>query len=89
MLIGAFGFLPALALGGLWKACALTLGLVVGYLAYGVTHHATHHWRADSAWLRRRKRWHALHHHQKRPCCYGVTTTFWDQLFGTLPRAAP
>lgn len=87
LLIGALGFLPALALGGLRTACALTLGLVAGYLAYGVTHHATHHWRADSDWLLRRKRWHALHHHQKAPCCYGVTTTFWDHLFGSLPRA--
>lgn len=84
-LIGTLVFLPALVLGGPWRACALTLGVSAGYLAYAVTHHATHHWRADSAWLKRRKRWHALHHHgMERPgCCYGVTSGLWDRVFGT------
>lgn len=79
-------FVPALLLGDLWRACALTFGVVGGYLAYAVTHHATHHWRADSAWLKRRRRWHALHHHVSGPGCYGVTSAFWDRVFGT---AAP
>lgn len=77
-------FLPALALFDVWIACAWTLGLLSGYLAYAVTHHATHHWRADSAWLKRRKRWHALHHHHtEQPAFYGVTTALWDHLFGS------
>ncbi len=63
-LIAALVFLPAWWLGGLRQASALTLGLLIGYLAYSITHHATHHWRADGAWLKRRKRWHALHHQQ-------------------------
>jgi sterol desaturase/sphingolipid hydroxylase (fatty acid hydroxylase superfamily) len=81
-------FLPALLLGDVWLACALTLGLVAGYLAYAITHHATHHWRADSAWLRGRKRWHALHHHSRQPGCYGVTSGVWDHVFGSARRAA-
>lgn len=77
-------FLPSLALGGVWGACALTLGLVTGYLFYAVTHHATHHWQAKSAWLKNRKRWHALHHHHAgRLGGYGVTTAFWDHVFGS------
>jgi sterol desaturase/sphingolipid hydroxylase (fatty acid hydroxylase superfamily) len=84
MLIATLVFLPALLLGNLWRACGLTLGVLVGYLAYTVTHHATHHWRADSAWLKERKRWHALHHHPvEREACFGVTTGFWDRVFGT------
>lgn len=67
--------------------CALTFGVVGGYLAYAVTHHATHHWRADSAWLRRRRRWHALHHHARLPGCYAVTSAFWDRMFGTVAPA--
>ena len=51
MLIVALVFVPALCLSDVWRACALTLGVVAGYLAYAITHHATHHWRADSAWL--------------------------------------
>lgn len=77
-------YLPSWWLGGLWRACAITLGVVAGYLAYGVTHHATHHWRADNAWLKKRKLWHALHHHHSdKQVCYGVTSSFWDHVFGT------
>lgn len=78
-------FLPALVLSDLWTACALTLGLLAGYLVYGITHHALHHWRGDRAWLRSLKRWHAMHHRAAQPCCYGVTSPFWDHVFGTAP----
>jgi cyclopropane-fatty-acyl-phospholipid synthase len=87
-LIATLVFLPALVLGNLWRACALTLGVLSGYLAYAITHHATHHWRADNAWLKQRKRWHALHHHRDGPRCYGVTSTFWDRVFGSAERQA-
>lgn len=87
-LIATFVFLPAALAGDRWLACALTLGLVVGYLGHAVTHHATHHWRGGGAWLLRRKRWHALHHHDAEPSCYGVTSAFWDHVFGTTPRRA-
>jgi sterol desaturase/sphingolipid hydroxylase (fatty acid hydroxylase superfamily) len=86
-LIVTLVFLPALLLGGPWSAGALTLGVLIGYLAYAVTHHATHHWRGESAWLKRRKRWHALHHyHIRHPACYGVTSGFWDHVFGSADR---
>ena len=83
-LIFGLVFLPALALGGPWRACALTLGVLTGYLLYAITHHAAHHWPAESAWLKRRKRWHALHHHDAgRRGGYGVTSAFWDHVFGS------
>lgn len=88
-LIGMFIFLPVLLLSDLWRACALTLGVVAGYLAYAVTHHATHHWRADSAWLQRRKRWHAWHHRRHgAPVCYGVTSEVWDHVIGSAGNLA-
>jgi sterol desaturase/sphingolipid hydroxylase (fatty acid hydroxylase superfamily) len=84
MLIAALVFLPALLLGDLWLACALTFGLLTGYLIYAVVHHATHHWRAGSEWTRRRKLAHALHHSPVGPRGhYGVTSAFWDGVFGT------
>ncbi|MEO8153678.1 MAG: sterol desaturase family protein [Rhizobacter sp.] len=82
-LIAAFIFAPALWLVGPWPATALTLGVITGYLAYALVHHATHHWRAKSIWLKQRKRWHALHHNVQAECCYGVTTGLWDHVFGT------
>ena len=82
-------FTPALLLGDLWRACALTFGVVSGYLAYAVTHHATHHWRFENDWLKRRRHWHALHHHADGPGCYGVTSAVWDRVFGTVSVVLP
>ena len=87
-LIFALVFVPSWLLGGLWRAGALTLGVLAGYLVYAITHHATHHWRARSAWLMQRKRWHALHHHTAGAAgCYGVTSGFWDRVFASTRRA--
>ncbi|HEX5361936.1 MAG TPA: class I SAM-dependent methyltransferase, partial [Fluviicoccus sp.] len=81
-LIGLVIFLPLLWTVGLWRACAMTLGIISGYTAYSVTHYATHHWRADSAWLKRRKQWHLIHHLSPQGY-YGVTSSFWDRVFGS------
>ena len=85
-LIFGLVFLPVLVLADVWIACALTWGVLVGYFGYAVTHHATHHWNLDNAWLKRRKRAHALHHHRARPGSYGVTSSFWDRVFGSVAR---
>jgi sterol desaturase/sphingolipid hydroxylase (fatty acid hydroxylase superfamily) len=82
-LIVTLVFLPALLLWGVWHASAVTLGVLAGYLAYTITHHATHHWHSDNAWLKKRKRWHAIHHHVDQLGYYGVTTSFWDYMFGS------
>ena len=85
--IGAFVTLPGFLLGGAWLACALTLGVVTGYLSYGLTHHATHHWRPQGVWLHRRKRAHARHHACKAEAtCFGVTSNLWDCVCGTAAR---
>ncbi len=77
-------YLPARLLSGPWFGGALMLGVLAGYLTYTVTHHATHHWRTDSRWLLQRKRWHALHHRPgAHPGYYGVTSHFWDHVFGS------
>jgi len=82
-------FLPAWSWGGLWQASALVLGVVAGYLAYAVIHHAMHHWRGRRGWLAGRKRWHALHHHASLQGCYGVSSGLWDRVFATTPPATP
>jgi cyclopropane-fatty-acyl-phospholipid synthase len=80
-------FLPAFLMLGAWRAAALMLGVLAGYLFYAVTHHATHHWRGSSRWLRQRKRWHARHHQAHRPAeCFGVTTSLWDRVLGSQRR---
>jgi cyclopropane-fatty-acyl-phospholipid synthase len=87
-LIAGTVFVPAWAIGDLWRACALTLGFLTGNLAYAVIHHATHHWRSDNAWLLRRKRWHARHHQVGNRACYGVSSPFWDHVFGSTGKLA-
>ncbi len=85
-LIFVLVFLPAWVLFGAQGAAALTFGVLVGYLSYAIVHHGVHHWRAKGAWLARRKRWHALHHHSDAihaPSRYGVSTSFWDRVFAT------
>jgi len=80
-LIASLVFLPMLLTAGLWSASALTLGVTAGYLAYALVHHGTHHWRSRGPWMTRRKRWHARHHHLA--ACYGVSSSFWDKVFGS------
>ena len=84
-LITGLVFAPAWAALGLRLAAALTLGVLLGYLAYGLMHHATHHWRAGAGWLKRQKHWHALHHHAPVTGYFGVTTRLWDHVFASVP----
>ena len=59
-------------------------GLVLGYLWYVGLHHVVHHWRLrHDSYLYRVKRRHAMHHHGHVPCNFGVTSSFWDRVFGT------
>lgn len=88
MLITMLVILPVLLLGDMWHGCALTLGLLTGHQGYAITHQAIHHLHTDNAWLNERKRWHVLYHHYgAQPCCYGVTSAFWDHVFGSTHRA--
>jgi len=80
-------YLPLLWVSDRWYAAALTLGVLAGYLAYGVVHHAIHLGTGRSAWLQRRRRWHQLHHHSRAGGCYGVSGGWWDAIFATSPSA--
>jgi sterol desaturase/sphingolipid hydroxylase (fatty acid hydroxylase superfamily) len=76
--------LPAWLLGGRFFATGLTAGLATGYLWYMTVHHATHFWSArPGTYLYAAKRRHALHHHRDGDTNFGVTTGFWDRIFGT------
>lgn len=80
-------FVPVWWVRDLWQAQALMLGLLGGYLTYALTHHALHHGRGTSAWLQRRKRWHARHHSAAgATTCFGVTSAVWDHLLRSAPR---
>jgi sterol desaturase/sphingolipid hydroxylase (fatty acid hydroxylase superfamily) len=80
---------PAWVALGFDLGTAATGGLVTGYLWYVFVHYATHHWqpRRDSYLYRARLR-HARHHHLSHSGNFGVTTAFWDHVFGTAIEAS-
>lgn len=86
-LMATFVFLPAAVLMDFWQALGLTFGVLAGFRVYATTHHAIHHERCQSIWIRQRKFRHALHHDAHRPAGYfGVTSSLWDQIMGTVHR---
>jgi sterol desaturase/sphingolipid hydroxylase (fatty acid hydroxylase superfamily) len=69
---------------GAQAGIGLTAGLLGGYIWYSAVHHATHHGRLyGSRYLYRARRRHAVHHNCETGN-FGVTTEFWDHVFGTV-----
>ncbi len=79
-----FACLFDLVFGPLWM-WAFHSGFVAGYLMYDMTHFATHHLRPMTAWGRRVRSHHLLHHAKDSCQRFGVSTPLWDWVFGTMP----
>jgi len=78
-------FLPAWGLGSLNTASGLAVGFMAGFSWYGLVHHDIHH-RKPRLIARRlivASRRHSQHHYSTQPGNFGVTTSFWDRVFGT------
>jgi sterol desaturase/sphingolipid hydroxylase (fatty acid hydroxylase superfamily) len=60
--------------------------LVAGHIFYGTVHHVNHHININMPPGKLLKRSRANHriHHKMPDTNYGVTTTSWDRVFGTL-----
>lgn len=63
----------------------MVAGFIAGYLAYDLIHYATHHFPMRSGILKSLKRHHMRHHFKEPTQRFGVSSPFWDVLFGTLP----
>jgi sterol desaturase/sphingolipid hydroxylase (fatty acid hydroxylase superfamily) len=86
LVIFTFVFAPAWALGSLNIASGMAVGVMAGFQWYGLVHHAIHH-RKPRMIARRliiASRRHAQHHYSTQPGNFGVTTSFWDRVFGTV-----
>jgi sterol desaturase/sphingolipid hydroxylase (fatty acid hydroxylase superfamily) len=59
-------------------------GFLVGYLLYGTMHYAIHAWNPPFKWMKPLWRNHHLHHYKDDHKGFGVSTTLWDRLFGTM-----
>ena len=65
-------------------ALAFMAGITNGYLMYSCIHYHVH---AKPVNPRFRKLWthHALHHYKYHDKAFGVSSPFWDHVFGTMP----
>jgi sterol desaturase/sphingolipid hydroxylase (fatty acid hydroxylase superfamily) len=59
-------------------------GFILGYLLYGTTHYAIHAWNPPFKWMKPLWRNHHLHHYKDEHQGFGVSTTIWDRVFGTM-----
>lgn len=89
-LAALFYALFTLALPAAWAA-TLFAGFVAGYLAYDYTHFAVHFMKPPraavlapfTAWFKRARRRHMVHHFEQHEHGFGVSTSLWDHVFGT------
>ncbi len=82
--IGVLLFLVTLPLlGGLiWPYAS---GFAMGYLAYDMTHYSIHHFKPPNAkFFRNLWKSHLDHHFKDSNRGYGVSSSLWDRVFGTL-----
>ncbi|HSB02366.1 MAG TPA: sterol desaturase family protein [Anaerolineales bacterium] len=65
-----------------WVA-PLMSGFLIGYLAYDLTHYATHHFPMRSGYAKYIKRYHMQHHYKDPDTRFGVSSPIWDWVFRT------
>ena len=59
-------------------------GFMLGYLSYASMHYAIHAWHPPFKWMKPLWRNHHLHHYKDESRGFGVSSTLWDHVFGTM-----
>ena len=59
-------------------------GFILGYLLYASIHYAIHAWNPPFKWMKPLWRNHHLHHYKDEEKGFGVSSTIWDHIFGTM-----
>ncbi len=59
-------------------------GFMLGYLLYGTIHYAIHAGNPPFKWMKPHWRNHHLHHYKNEHMGFGVSSTLWDHVFGTM-----
>jgi dihydroceramide fatty acyl 2-hydroxylase len=71
---------------GSWARSAMVLaGIISGYLLYEAVHLRIHANEAGGPVIRKLRKRHYVHHFANDQLHYGVTTSLWDRVFGSLP----
>ncbi|KAL9147590.1 hypothetical protein ABFS82_13G182500 [Erythranthe guttata] len=60
-------------------------GGLLGYVMYDVTHYYLHHSQPTSEFPKNLKKYHLNHHFRVQDKGFGITSSLWDKVFGTLP----
>jgi sterol desaturase/sphingolipid hydroxylase (fatty acid hydroxylase superfamily) len=82
-----FVFLPLATCLGVLTSAAWFSGFLMGYFCYVAVHYVVHHKGSNGhTYLKVLKQQHARHHHGDASRNFGVTTIFWDRVFGTAAR---
>jgi 4-hydroxysphinganine ceramide fatty acyl 2-hydroxylase len=90
---GAFGYLYGAVFGAYLWAAVLS-GTIVGYVYYDLIHYFLHHGRVGRGggggiggkYLKSLKTYHLDHHYKNYREAYGISSKFWDYVFGTMPK---
>ncbi|KAJ6787394.1 hypothetical protein PWT90_09807 [Aphanocladium album] len=65
-----------------YAATAVYCGGIFGYICYDLTHYFLHHENLP-LWYKQLKKYHLQHHFLDYELGFGVTSKFWDTIFGT------
>ncbi|KHC76221.1 hypothetical protein MGS_03711 [Candida albicans P78042] len=65
-----------------YMACSGFAGGTLGYIMYDITHYVLHHTKLPK-YFQTVKRLHLEHHYKNYELGFGVTSPFWDVVFGT------
>ncbi|KAL8768759.1 MAG: hypothetical protein Q9209_005047 [Squamulea sp. 1 TL-2023] len=66
-----------------YVATAVFCGGIFGYVCYDCTHYFLHHKKIPTAYHRALRSYHIAHHWNDTENGFGVTSRFWDRVFGT------
>lgn len=66
-------------------ALLIASGIAIGYLVYEWIHYFAHHGKARTRVGKYLKQYHMIHHFKDSHNYYGVSSPFWDIVFGTKP----
>jgi sterol desaturase/sphingolipid hydroxylase (fatty acid hydroxylase superfamily) len=77
-----------LPLGPIWVDPFFT-GFSIGYLTYDYTHYSIHHFKPRTRFGRWNKQHHMIHHFVAHEARWGVSSPFWDYVFGTVQEKQP
>ncbi|KAI8349191.1 hypothetical protein EDC96DRAFT_577954 [Choanephora cucurbitarum] len=65
-------------------AYAFVGGAFFGYVCYDMIHYYIHHAKVIEVYFKELKKYHVAHHYKNFDMGFGITSKFWDYVFGTV-----